>query len=159
MKALYVEESSFKFSKRFRFPSSNMGVPQGSILMAIMFILYVNDSTQACSSANWILHIDYTWFILPEKFLQSLNWIVLPTFKQWLNNNLIYLNSGEIHYFRINCRLKNVFELDVRIINQVLRAFSSMKFLGLLSIYQLWKTNVIILTVYLYEIGDCAYSV
>jgi hypothetical protein len=111
------------------------GVPQGSILGPLFFLLYVNDlPTITTNKARIILCADDTSVIISnpsfQDFKTNMN-KVLADINEWLKTNLLLLNFKKIHYLQF--RTKNSMENDIRICyeNKHITNTSSTKFLDL----------------------------
>jgi hypothetical protein len=76
------------------------GVPQGSILGPLIFLLYVNDIAHVISDiSNPTLYADDTRLIIAnldsQMFEKSINTAILQ-FKKWFNSNLLLLNLEKL---------------------------------------------------------------
>jgi hypothetical protein len=81
------------------------GIPQGSILAPLLFLLYVNDIPHVTSDiSNPILYADDTSLIITnldnQMFEKSINTAILQLNK-WLNSNLLLLNFEKNLFYAI----------------------------------------------------------
>ena len=79
------------------------GVPQGSILGPLLFLLYVNDLPKAISDiSNPVLYADDTSLIITNSYSQmfekDMNTAILQL-NRWFNSNLLLLNLGKKNLF------------------------------------------------------------
>jgi hypothetical protein len=113
------------------------GVPKGSILGPLLFLIYINDLPLVLNKISTpILFADDTSVIIDEhdpsvfqdRFIEVLNIL-----KSWFNANLLSLNFSKTHY--ITFTTKNVFEQGdyISVANGIKKIFSSCftKFLGI----------------------------
>ena len=92
----------------FRYTSSstkpiNIGVPQGSILGPLLFLIYINDVPNAINSTPR-LFADDTCLILRQSSLSSLKKACsdeLVQLKDWCDANKIQINPNKYIYYNI----------------------------------------------------------
>ena len=112
---LFVEYSGVKSSLT---PLTH-GVPQGSILGPLFFILYVNDLPNALLNGNAILFADDTTLLnsssdLKELF-QEMNSDANELY-EWFNVNKLSLNISKTHYIvfsKQTMKQENSFKLNI----------------------------------------------
>jgi len=78
------------------------GVPQGSILGPLLFLLHINDLPQiANDNSKFVLFADDTSMIInnrnPATFGKSVNTIV-QDINEWFKTNLLSLNLDKTHF-------------------------------------------------------------
>ena len=77
------------------------GVPQGSILAPLLFLLYINDKASVTNILSSILFADDTTLFYSSKNLQELTAIVtneLGNIMQWLNASKLSLNIDKTNF-------------------------------------------------------------
>ena len=114
-----------------------MGVPQGSILGPLLFLLYVNDMSNVASNLSFIQYADDTSIFVKGSSLLSISNIMNNGMKQvneWLKNNKLSLNVSKTNYMIMSGKGKNFNENDCEIMidNYTLKCVDRIIFLGLI---------------------------
>ena len=93
------------------------GVPQGSILGPLFFLLYINDLPNTISDlATPILFADNTSLIISNpdssQLEKDIN-TVIQTLSRWFHNNLLFLNFEKTHFLQFLTSNTNVTKLHL----------------------------------------------
>lgn len=112
----------------------NIGVPQGSILGPLLFLIYINDLPQCLAHSSCILYADDTTILTTDKDVDSMLFKLntdLINIVKWFNKNKLNINAKKSNFVvfsspnRIIPRNPSVFVSDTQI-----HSTSSTMFLG-----------------------------
>ena len=129
------------------------GVPQGSVLGPLLFLLYINDIYKSSSLFAFYLFADDTSIILANNNLKELEKLVnreLGNVNEWLKANKLSLNIKKSNFVIFRPRQKNMpFIPRIRIFDSVTNTYANLemkdyvKYLGLMIDSNLsWKYHI-----------------
>ena len=125
----YVTYNNIKSDKE----KVKCGVPQGSILGPLLFLLYINDLTTVSTTSLSVLFADDTNIFMSGKNLPSMAMALneqLTAIYEWLCCNKLSLNVLKTHYMIFTQRNKKVNDISLYINNVSIEGVYVTKFLG-----------------------------
>jgi hypothetical protein len=115
--------------------SITSGVPQGSILGPLLFLLYINDIQNCRKIVSFILFADDTTILYSNKCLKTLNEIMQEEINKvtdWFNINKLSINTSKtklILFRSYNKKLNS--NITVSINNEKVKQVKNTTFLGI----------------------------
>ena len=127
--------------------SITCGVPQGSVLGPLLFLIYINDLPNASKKLTFYLFADDTNIYYEAKDLSNLTKVVnkeLRLVKKWLDANKLSLNIDKTNYIIFHSSSVNVPPgSNIKIGKKHIKRVKFVKFLGLLLDEHLrWKYHL-----------------
>lgn len=122
-----------------------IGVPQGSILGPLLFILYINDFPKICSLSTCFLYADDTAIFFEAENEQQLQQAIdreIPVICHWFRTNKLSLNANKT-YCQIYNHTASRINIDVCIDGTKIDFVDSVKYLGMYIDKDLkWRTYI-----------------
>ena len=145
-------------SNRYQFVSINntsssflrteCGVPQGSILGPILFILYINDLPRVSTKLKFLLYADDTNILYENTdanaIIKTIN-MEMPKIMEWFESNKLHLNVNKSVAMLFHTRQKrvNIDDISIVIDGKTIPFTTNTKFLGINIDNNLtWKAHI-----------------
>jgi len=132
------------------------GVPQGSVLGPLMFLIYIYDLSKSVShEPSPILFADDTSFHIAnhckDKFKFNTNKI-FNEINKWICSNLLTLNYEKTYFLQFSTKTDYKINMQVSFCDRKIATAQSLKFLGLtIDTTLTWKHHISELTTTLYK--------
>ena len=118
------------------------GVPQGSILAPLLFLIYINDLSAACDHSQPFLFADDTYLFISCKNICQLQQNMrsdLMSIAEWLKANKLSLNIKKTHFMVFTNKIKTPPNMELHIGGQPIERVEK-KNLGLIVDHKItWK--------------------
>jgi hypothetical protein len=106
------------------------GVPQGSILGPLLFLVYINDFPLSINNiATPILFADDTSIAISntnsDQFVSNINLVLNETIN-WFSSNLLTLNYGKSHFLQFSTGKHKEIQMQITSPNSVLIVLNSL---------------------------------
>ena len=123
------------------------GVPQGSTLGPLLFLLYINDMPNCSDILNFRLFADDTKAFLSHSDLSEIQLILnseIPKLNSWLSANRLSLNVSKTHFliYKPPNKIEPI-DINITLANSNIERAKSKKYLGLIFDDSMsWKSHI-----------------
>ena len=126
----------------------NCGVPQGSVLGPLLFLIYINDLHKACTMGNLRIFADDTTLFFKcnnKDDITTKGTQIMTQLNEWFKANKLTLNSDKSNFVIFRSRQNKITNLPVQIKFQTtcIKQSESAKFLGvILDEHLTWNNHI-----------------
>ena len=124
----------------------NCGVPQGSILGPLLFLIYINDLVSVCKSTMPIMFADDTSLFASGTDIHVIEDTInkeLSNISTWLKVNRLSLNVKKTHFMMFTNKRYSIAKIEIKIDNEPIEETTKTKFLGVIIDNKLtWKDHI-----------------
>jgi hypothetical protein len=110
------------------------GVPKGSVLRLLLFLIYINDLSKSISDkCSPFLFADETSFIIanPNELEFKFNIETFTEISKWFQRNLLMMNYDKTYFLQSITKTDHEINMQVSFGNKKIAAAQTLKFLGL----------------------------
>jgi hypothetical protein len=145
-----IDGNAVEVAHRSKCIKTTRGVPQGSVLGPILFVIYLNDFIEYLSKlvpeVKLVIFADDTSAVMSSRTINDLNLKIISLLNSchtWLCANSLILNSSKTFAMLFKTTAKNKETLSIHINGDMIKPVESLKILGIhLDAFLNWKEEL-----------------